>query len=69
MSSSTGLDGRHRDRDGRISSKHSNTVVESLRQTYGSSFAPGIRADAHLGTLLNRTGSVSLSDYLRNHNK
>lgn len=66
MPNDTGLDGRHRDQDGRISEKHSNTRVDTLRETYGDNFAPGVRGDAHLGTLLDRTGSSSLSDYLRN---
>jgi hypothetical protein len=32
----------------------------------GDDFGQGIRGDAHLSTLLERTGSNSLSDYLRN---
>lgn len=64
---SNGLDGRHRDLNGRISEKHGNTRVDTLRETYGDKFAEGIRGDAHLSTLLDRTGSSSLSDYLRNH--
>lgn len=42
-----------------------NTRIDTLRKTYGDSFAPGIRGDAHLQTLLDRTGSSSLSDYLK----
>jgi hypothetical protein len=40
-----------------------------LRETYGDGFAPGIRGDAHLNTLLERTDSSSLSEYLRSHKK
>jgi hypothetical protein len=69
MPKSNGLDGRHRDQDGRISAKHGNTQVSTLREIYGENFAPGVRSDAHLSTILNRTGSTSLSDYRRNHNK
>lgn len=58
-----GLDGRHRDADGRISEKHGNTRVDTLRDRYGDGFAPGVRGDAHLRTLLDRTGSSSLSQY------
>jgi hypothetical protein len=36
-----------------------------LREIYGPDFAPGLRGDAHLRTLLDRTGSDSLSDYLK----
>lgn len=66
---SSGLDGRHRDLNGRISEKHGNTRVDTLRETYGDNFAQGIRGDAHLNTLLERTESDSLSNFLRNHNK
>jgi hypothetical protein len=56
-----GLDGRHRDVDGRISEKHGNTRVDTLRDTYGDGFAAGVRGDAHLRTVLDRTGAPSLS--------
>lgn len=69
MPNSNSLDGRHRDQDGRISEKHGNTRVDTLRETYGDNFASGIRGDAHLSTLLERTGSTSLSSYLRNQGK
>lgn len=69
MPNVNGLDGRHRDQDGRISAKHGNTRVDTLRETYGNNFASGVRGDAHLSTLLDRTGSSSLSDYLRNQGK
>lgn len=61
-----GLDGRHRDTDGRIDLKHSNTLVGTLRKTYGEDFAPGIRSDAKLRTVLERSGADTLSDYLKN---
>jgi hypothetical protein len=60
-----GLDGRHRDTDGRISEKHSNTRVDTLRDTYGDGFAPGVRSDMHLRTLLERTGAPSLSKLVK----
>jgi hypothetical protein len=60
-----GLDGRHRDADGQISRKHGNTKVGTLRETYGADFAPGVRADAHLDTVLRREGVDSLSQLLR----
>jgi hypothetical protein len=60
-----GLDGRHRDADGRISEKHGNTRVDTLRETYGDQFAPGVRGDAHLRTLLDRTGAPSLSQFVK----
>lgn len=63
--SQPGLDGRHRDADGRISQKHGNTLIGMLRQTYGDDFAAGCRSDMKLSTLLERTGEPSLSQYLK----
>jgi hypothetical protein len=60
-----GPDNRHRTSDAQIREKKGETRIDSLRQIYGDSFAPGIRGDAHLSTLLERTGSNSLSDYLK----
>jgi hypothetical protein len=34
-----GLDGRHRDKGGKIEKKHGNTRIASLRKEYGASFA------------------------------
>jgi len=55
-----GLDGRHRDVTGRIDKKHGNTLIGSLRKTYGEYFASGRRADMMLKTLLVKTGMDSL---------
>jgi hypothetical protein len=63
--SEEGLDDRHRDDDGRISRKHGNTKVETLRQEYGDGFAEGYRKDAHLETVLEEEGAESLSELLR----
>jgi hypothetical protein len=64
-----GLDGRHRDKGGRIERKHGNTRVAALRKEYGESFAKGHRKDMMLKTLLEKTGSASLHEYLRHHHK
>jgi hypothetical protein len=60
-----GLDDRQRDRDGEIRRKNGNTKVETLRETYGDGFGHEVRGDAKLDTLLERTGSRSLTDYRR----
>jgi hypothetical protein len=60
-----GLDGRHRDANGQIDRKHGNTQVGTLREIYGASFAAGIRSDAKLSTVLERSGADSLSQYLK----
>jgi hypothetical protein len=61
-----GLDGRSRDKDGEIRHKNGNTRVDTLRETYGDNFAPGVRGDMHLETLLDRTGAKSLSELVKN---
>jgi len=59
-----GLDERCRDEDGEIRRKRCDTLVGTLRREYGEDFAPGLRSDATLGTLLERSGADSLSEYL-----
>jgi len=61
----TGLDDRCRDEDGEIRKKRDDTLVRTLRKTYGEDFADDFRSDATLGTVLKETNSASLSDYLR----
>lgn len=68
MARQPGLDDRHRDENGQTRAKNGNTRVGTLRDTYGENFAPGRRSDMKLDTLLEQTGSDSLSDYLRRHN-
>jgi hypothetical protein len=63
------LDGRHRDRTGRIDREHRNTRIGALRKTYGEHFAKGRRKDMMLKTLLAETGLESLHAYLRRHHK
>ncbi len=60
-----GLDGRCRDNDGEIRHKRSDTLVRTLRKEYGEDFAKGTRSDAMLGTILERSGSKTLSEYLK----
>jgi len=60
-----GLDDRCRDLDGELRRKRSDTLVGTLREHYGESFAPGVRSDMKLGTLLDRADAESLSDYLK----
>ena len=59
-----GLDDRHRDRDGEIRRKNSNTLIRTLRGEYGSDFAKGYRSDAQLGTVLRKEGVDSLHELL-----
>lgn len=61
----TGLDSRMRDHDGEIRKKRSDTFVGTLRETYGPEFAKGYRADAKLGTVLEKEGAVTLDQLLK----
>lgn len=63
------LDGRHQDKSGRIEKKHGNTLVGSLRKTYGHHFAKGHRSDLMLKNLLKINNCDSLHEYLRKHHK
>ena len=69
MAKQPGLDNRHRDDSGQTREKNSNTRIDTLRDIYGPDFASGLRGDAHLRTLLDRTGAESLSDYLKNRKR
>jgi hypothetical protein len=60
-----GLDDRCRDRDGEIRQKRGDTLVSTLRKTYGDDFAPGVRGDMRLNTLRKRSGGESLSKILQ----
>lgn len=60
----TGLDDRCRDQDGEIRQKRGDTLVGTLRKTYGPEFAPGVRSDTRLDTLRERTGA-SLTKILK----
>ena len=64
--SQPGLDGRHRDTDGEISKKHGNTLIGTLRETYGSDFARGELDGTKLGDVLHRLDEPSLDALLRN---
>jgi len=60
-----GLDDRCRDLDGEIRQKRGDTLVKTLRKTYGPEFAPGVRGDTRLETLRERAGGASLSKLLK----
>ena len=64
-----GLDDRSRDKGGEIRRKQGNTIVGTLRKTYGAEFASDFRSDAKLETVLRETGCDSLSEYLRKRPK
>jgi len=69
MARQPGLDDRYRDEDGQTRAKNGNTLIGTLRETYGEEFAAGHRSDMKLETLLEQTGCSSLSEYLRTRRK
>ena len=60
-----GLDNRHRDKNGEISKKHGNTLISTLRQTYGQSFAPGQPGHKKLSEILHELDVGSLSHLIK----
>ena len=56
---------RCRDNNGEIRHKNGATRVDTLRQTYGDNFAAEFRGDMKLDTFLERTGSKSLTQFLK----
>ena len=64
-----GIDRRWRDEDGEIRQKRSDTLVGTLRETYGDDFLSGFRSDAKLGTVLEKTGKESLTELVKGHRR
>ena len=60
-----GLDDRMRDQDGEIRKKRDDTLVKTLRQEYGPSFATEYRSDTKLRTVLRDKGVESLDQLLK----
>ncbi len=56
-----GLDGRHRTLLGRISRKHGNTLVRTLRQHHGANFLPQFKDTDDLANVLHTLNEASLS--------
>jgi hypothetical protein len=59
----SGLDGRHRDKDGRISEKHGNTKMKTLKQTYPE--FNNFHNEDTLSEVEDRYGVDSLSELLK----
>jgi hypothetical protein len=62
-----GLDDRHRNKDGEISRKHGNTLVQTLRKIYGSSFATGKPETAKLSDVIADLHKHSLSQLVKDY--
>jgi hypothetical protein len=64
----SGLDGRHRDRNGRIEEKRGDTLVRTLRDEYGDDFLRDWRSNAKLATVRKET-DMSLAELVRQHRR
>ncbi len=67
VDSHLGIEARHRDKNGQISRKHGNTLISTLRATYGESFAKGEPSTAKLSEVLARLDETSLSQLVKDH--
>jgi hypothetical protein len=63
-----GLDQRHRVKNGEISRKHGNTLIATLRKSYGIRLAPGQRDDTKLSAVLETLDEESLRKLIRDTN-
>ena len=61
------IDARHRDKSGEISQKHGNTLIRTLRITYGPRFAKDCDGDERLSEVLEKMDELSLSKLVRDY--
>src|SRR5215469_7466858 len=64
---SMAINTRHPDRNGEISRKHGNTLMRTLRRTYGPGFAPGRADGAKLSDCLTKMDEPSLTRLVHDH--
>ena len=58
---------RHRDKNGAIGKKHGNTLIRTLRKSYGADFAAGCDDNEKLSDVLEKLDEPSLSSLIRDH--
>ncbi len=61
------FDTRHRDKTGEISRKYGNTLIRTLRRTYGQNFAGACGNKKKLGDVLHKLDEPSLTRLIRDH--
>jgi hypothetical protein len=61
------VDARYRDRGGEISRKHGNTLIGTLRISYGRGFAKGSADDDRLTDVLAKLDEPSFFKLVRDH--
>ena len=58
---------RHRDKSGEISRKHGNTLIRTLRETYGANFAQDCASNEQLSDVLAKLDEPSLTKLVRDY--
>jgi hypothetical protein len=58
---------RYREENGKISRRCGNTIIRTLRKTYGPSFAPGCADHAKLSDVLTKLDELSLGQLIHDH--
>jgi hypothetical protein len=58
---------RRRDKSGEISQKHGDTLIRTLRKTYGLRFAQDCADDERLSDVLAKLDKLSLSKLVRDY--
>jgi hypothetical protein len=58
---------RHRDKNGQIGRKHGNTLIRTLRKTYGANFAKGCGDNETLSDVLHKLDESSLNKLIHDH--
>jgi len=61
------IDTQRRDKSGEISNKHGNTLIRTLRKTYGQSFAGSCGNKRKLGEVLPKLDEPSLTRLIHDH--
>ena len=64
---STAVDDRYRDKSGEISLQHGDTLIGTLRSSYGSRFAKDCTDDEKLSEVLAKLDELSLLKLVRDH--
>ena len=58
---------RYREESGKVSRKHGDTLIRTLRETYGPGFAPGFADHAKPSDVLTKLDEPSLGQLIRDH--
>jgi hypothetical protein len=63
------IDARHRDKNGEIGRKHGNTLIRTLRKSYGSGFGKSCNNGEKLSDVLHKLDEPSLSKLVQDHER